>query len=206
MKTFYQIDLLRIPDSFDIAHVGLLVMVLILLLILFVFASLLLPKLIRKRKSGVSAVAAKTTIKVKNPVPVMTSQPVTIKEMTTDAASQLLSLLQKEARFIDFITEDISRHNDQDIGVVARVVHDGCAKVIKETFNLTPIREEAENSQVTIEKNFNANNITLTGNMIGEPPFTGTLIHKGWKVSKIQLPRITEGHNINIIAPAEVEL
>jgi hypothetical protein len=46
----------------------------------------------------------------------------------------------------------------------------------------------------------------LTGNIVGEAPFTGTLIHKGWQVTDLRLPKLTEGHNPNIIAAAEVEL
>ena len=48
--------------------------------------------------------------------------------------------------------------------------------------------------------------VRVTGNVVGEAPFDGTLIHKGWKVAKVNLPKIAEGHNTAIIAPAEVEL
>jgi len=46
----------------------------------------------------------------------------------------------------------------------------------------------------------------LTGNVVGQPPFTGTLMHRGWQVTAIKLPQLAEGHNVKILAPAEVEL
>lgn len=227
MKTLYKIDLALFPETFDIVHVVLACMVLVLLLMLFVVTLLLVLSLFRKRKPAkveteTQAVVTEPAAVVSQPtpepevkivekvvektVPGPAPKPVIIKEYTPDAASQLLSLLQKEARFIDFIEEDISQHSDNDVGVVARVVHAGCVKVINENFNLNPVRQEPENSAITLHSGFDANSISLTGNIMGKPPFTGTLVHKGWQVSEIRLPKITEGHNVNIIAPAEVEL
>ena len=139
-------------------------------------------------------------------VPGPAPKPVILKEFTPDAATQLLSLLQKDARFIDFIYEDIAAYNDQEVGMIARVVHDGCSKVINEHFILAPICPDKENSPITIHDNFDADAFFLTGNITGQAPFTGTLIHKGWQVTEIKLPKISENHNVSIITPAEVEL
>ena len=46
----------------------------------------------------------------------------------------------------------------------------------------------------------------MTGNVVGQPPFTGTLQHKGWRVTAVRLPALTAGHDTRVIAPAEVEL
>ncbi|MBV8815569.1 MAG: DUF2760 domain-containing protein, partial [Verrucomicrobia bacterium] len=40
----------------------------------------------------------------------------------------------------------------------------------------------------------------------GDPPFTGKLIHKGWKTDYVKLPRSTKTEGLPAIAPAEVEL
>ncbi|MFT5559290.1 MAG: hypothetical protein ACI9RZ_001768 [Sphingobacteriales bacterium] len=53
---------------------------------------------------------------------------------------------------------------------------------------------------------FNASAVRLTGNVVGNAPFNGTLIHKGWKVSEVKLPKLAVGHDASIVAPAEVEL
>jgi hypothetical protein len=117
-----------------------------------------------------------------------------------------LNLLQKEARFIDFIKEDVSAFSDAEIGAAARVVHQGCSKAVNEHFTLAPVSQDQEGSRVTLNKGFDAALFRLTGNIVGEAPFTGTLIHKGWQVTDLRLPKLTEGHNPNIIAAAEVEL
>jgi Domain of unknown function (DUF2760) len=119
---------------------------------------------------------------------------------------QLLNLLQKEARFIDFIKEDITAYQDADIGAAARVVHEGCKKALNEHFSLAPIRNEQEGSAITVPEGFDANDIRLTGNIIGTAPFNGTLVHKGWQVTEVRLPKLTQGHNPKIVAAAEIEL
>lgn len=132
--------------------------------------------------------------------------PVIVREATPDAALQLLGLLQKEARFIDFIQENIASYPDADIGAAARVVHEGCRKVLRQHFELEPVRKESENTRLTLPKGYDAATVRVSGNIVGQPPFTGTLIHRGWRAAKVDLPRIAEGHDVNIIAAAEVEL
>ena len=133
-------------------------------------------------------------------------KPVVLKEPTPDAAAQLLGILQREGRFIDFLEEDMSSFSDAEIGAAARVVHEGCRKALHEHFDLGPIRTEEEGAKITVEEGFDASAIRLTGNVVGKPPFEGALQHKGWRVSKIKLPKLTEEHDAKVLAPAEVEL
>jgi hypothetical protein len=133
-------------------------------------------------------------------------EPVIVKEATPDAALQLLGLLQKEARFIDFIQENVAQYSDEEIGAAARVVHEGCRKVLKSHFEFEPIRKEQENSRITLPKGFDAAAVRPIGNIVGQPPFTGTLIHRGWRATHVKLPKIADGHDTHIIAQAEVEL
>lgn len=219
MNKTYTIDLSLQPTTFDLWHVCLAAAVFVLALTLIIVLLVMLISLAKCRKKPAEkqtvqpAVMPKPEVKVvekivevekivKAPAP----EPVVLKESTPDAALQLLSLLQKEARFIDFIEENISAFSDEDVGIAARVVHEGCDKVLKEYFTLEPVRQETEGSKITLNKGFDASTVRLTGNIVGKPPFTGTLVHKGWQVTNITLPKLTEGHNANIIAAAEVEL
>ena len=128
-------------------------------------------------------------------------------EVATDtAALQLLGLLQREARFVDFIQEDVAPYSDAEIGAAARVVHGGCRKLLAEHFTLAPVRAEAEGSRVTLAAGFDASAIRLTGNVVGQAPFTGTLSHRGWQVTQVRLPQLTDARAAAIIAQAEVEL
>lgn len=129
-----------------------------------------------------------------------------MREAAPEAALQLLGLLQREARFIDFIQEDVAAYQDADIGVAARVVHEGCRKVLRDNFTISPVRDEAEGSRITLPEGFDAAATRVTGNVVGQPPFTGSITHRGWRVVETRLPKLADGHELRVIAPAEVEL
>lgn len=129
-----------------------------------------------------------------------------LREAPHEAALQLLGLLQREARFVDFVQEDVAGYADADIGAAARVVHEGCRKVLREHFSIEPVSSDPEGSRITLQEGFNAAAIRLTGNVVGKPPFTGTLGHRGWRVVDSRLPKLAEGHDVTILAQAEVEL
>lgn len=129
-----------------------------------------------------------------------------LRESSPDAALQLLGLLQREARLIDFLEEDIDRHSDADIGIAARVVHQGCRKVLREHFSIEPVLGDAEGSRITLEAGFDAAAIRLTGQVVGQAPFRGQLSHRGWLVADVRLPKLAERHDAAVLAPAEVEL
>jgi hypothetical protein len=215
MNTQYAIDLTLRPTTFDLWHVSLAGAVLLLALILIVLLLAMVIGLSRSRKKTVMTPVpapepvvkvVEKIVEVEKLVPAPAPEPVILKEATPDAALQLLGLLQNQARFIDFIKEDLGGFSDADIGVAARVVHEGCNKAINEHFTLAPVRSEQEGGKISLPKGFDAASVRLTGNIVGEPPFTGTLIHKGWQVTSVRLPKLTQGHNASIIAPAEVEL
>jgi hypothetical protein len=129
-----------------------------------------------------------------------------IKEASPESALQLLGLLQRGARFVDFVEEDIAGYSDADIGAAARLVHDGCRATLREHFTIRPVRGEAEGSRVTLADGFDATAIRLTGNVVGKPPFTGNISHRGWRVEEVRLPMLTKTHDATVIAQAEVEL
>lgn len=215
MNTTYAIDFSLKPTTFDLWHVCLAGTVALLLLILI---ALLICRVRCRKKTAEPTIqqavqtpepvvkVVEKIVEVEKIVHAPAPEPVVLKEATPDAALQLLGLLQKEARFIDFIKEDIAVYSDADIGVAARVVHEGCNKAINEHFSLAPVRNEQEGSKITLPDGFDANAVRLTGNIVGAAPFTGTLVHKGWQVTDIRLPKLTQGYNAAIIAAAEVEL
>jgi hypothetical protein len=129
-----------------------------------------------------------------------------LKLADTSSALQLLGLLQRDARLIDFTHEDLRAYSDADIGAAARVVHEGCAKVLREHFTLQALRSEAEGSRISLPAGFDAASVRLTGNVVGTAPFTGSLNHKGWRATEVRLPKLSIGHDASIVAQAEVEL
>ncbi len=145
---------------------------------------------------------------VAQPKPAEAPKPVApqIKEASPDAALQLLSLLQRDARLIDFVQENLSGFSDAEIGAAARVVHDGCRKVLAEHFTIASVRSEAEGSRITLNDGFDAAAVRLTGNVVGAAPFNGSLSHRGWRATEVRLPKLVASHDATILAPAEVEL
>lgn len=133
-------------------------------------------------------------------------KPAILKETLPDSALQLLGLLQQDGRFVDFLEENVSGFSDAEIGGAARVVHEGCRKTLRQHLVIEPVRPEPEQSRITLPEGFNATEVRLTGNVVGRPPFTGTLMHRGWRVAQVKLPKMTEGHDVRVLAPAEVEL
>lgn len=139
------------------------------------------------------------------PVPPKVEAP-KLREAPVDSALQLLGLLQREGRLIDFLQEDVSSYSDADIGAAARVVHDSVKKALLSHVKLARVRDEAEGSRVSLPKGFSANEVRLVGNVVGEAPFHGTLNHAGWRAVSVELPKLSAGHDVSILAPAEVEL
>jgi hypothetical protein len=130
----------------------------------------------------------------------------TLREAPTDAALQLLGLLQREGRLMDFLQEDMTAYTDAQVGAAARVVHDQCRRALDAHVKLERVRAEPEGSRVAVPKGFSPGEIRLLGNIAGEPPFAGALSHAGWRVVHIELPKLSAGHDVRVIAPAEVEL
>ncbi|MFL5421027.1 MAG: DUF2760 domain-containing protein [Myxococcales bacterium] len=123
-----------------------------------------------------------------------------------DAALHLLAQLQREGRFIDFCEEEIASFADADVGAAARTVHAGCRKVLRSVLTLQPVRSDAEGSEVTVAEGFDPASLRLTGNVVGSPPFHGTLRHHGWKAASVKLSPPGAGQDATVLAPAEVEL
>jgi hypothetical protein len=121
-------------------------------------------------------------------------------------ALQLLALLQREGRFVDFVQQDVEGFSDADIAAAARVVHAGCRQALRAHGAIEPVRTEAEGADVTVDTGFDSSAIKLTGNVAGSPPYRGTLRHRGWRAASFELPRPVGTHDATVLAPAEVEL
>lgn len=122
-------------------------------------------------------------------------------------AVQLLSMLQTKGRFMDFVMEDITTFEDAQVGAAARMVHQGCKEILDECFNIQPIYNKEEGSDIVVESGFSTRQFRFVGNVDGEPPFKGVLLHRGWKTLLVNLPKSQSPQDpAPVIAPAEVEI
>jgi hypothetical protein len=129
------------------------------------------------------------------------------KPPTRSEAITLLAALQREARFVDFIQEPLAGYSDAQVGAVVRDVHRDCAAVLQRMFALRPAVADEEGKDVSVPAEFDSNRWRLTGNVTGEPPFRGRLVHPGWEATACELPTWSgTAASARVVAPAEVEL
>jgi hypothetical protein len=126
---------------------------------------------------------------------------------TRSDALTLLATLQREARLIDFLMEDLAGYDDAQIGAAVRDVHRDCAAALERMFALRPLRSQEEGSHVEILADYNSLQVKLTGNVTGQLPLRGTLVHHGWQAMQCELPAWSgQEESARVIAPAEVEV
>lgn len=136
-------------------------------------------------------------------------KPVAIAAPQNQAQAEVVTLLgifQEKGRFIDFLMEDITPFNDAEVGGVARAVHQGCKEALNEHFHIEPISPEGEGASITVPAGYAADEFRLVGNLSGEAPFTGKIVHKGWKTTSVKLPRVLKTDRLPAIAPAQIEV
>lgn len=157
--------------------------------------------------AGAAPAAAKTA-SAAPPAPPAPQAPVTAANQFDAEVVNFLSILQERGRFIDFLMGDVAGYSDAQVGAAARVMHEGCKAALRENFGISPAREEKEGSTITVPTGYAPDDYRLVGKISGEAPFTGTLIHHGWKADWVKLPRVARvgADKLPTIAPAEVEL
>ena len=141
---------------------------------------------------------------VKNkPQPVVKPQP---QMKPSDGALQILGILQRDSRLVDFLMEDIGAYSDDQVGAAVRSLHDQCRESLTRYLHLTPVIDGVEGTFTKVDSNDPAI-VKLLGNVpaSGKAP-GGLLRHKGWRADKIDLPPLVASQNTAILAPAEIEV
>lgn len=133
---------------------------------------------------------------------------ITVKENEKSDLShlRLLSLMQQSSRLIDFLKEDLSSFSDAQVGAAVRKIHTDSAKSLEELVTIRPVFDEEEGTKITIPQGYDPSEIKIIGNVKGEPPFVGTLVHKGWKAVKRSLPKKMGEQATDVIYQAEIEV
>lgn len=119
---------------------------------------------------------------------------------------RLLSILQHSGRLIDFLKEDLTSFNDAQVGAAVRKIHEECGKTLEELVTIRPVMDENEGATIKVAPGYDPATIKVVGKIKGEPPFTGVLVHKGWKAHKRSLPKKMGEHASEVICPAEIEV
>ena len=123
-----------------------------------------------------------------------------------DRAVQMLALLQRDGRLVDFLAEDVTPYPDSQLGAAVRTVHESCRQVLERYMKLEPVVTSEEDQPFTVPAGFDPASIKLIGNVTGKPPLRGMLRHRGWRATQVKLPSLPEGTGRFVVAPAEVEI
>ena len=129
----------------------------------------------------------------------------------SDGALQLLRILQRDARLLDFFMEDITPYSDDQVGAAVRNVHAESRQALQKYFKLAPVIDGVEGTYTKPESagaiGREAAAIKFVGNLPAQgKPVGGTLRHKGWRVDSHSFPAPEAKQNLAILAPAELEV
>ncbi len=134
------------------------------------------------------------------------AKPAAPQVRASDGALQILGILQRDSRLIDFLMEDISAYSDEQVGSAVRSLHDQSRESLTRYLRLAPVIDAVEGTFTKIE-GADPSTVKLLGNVpvSGKAP-GGVLRHKGWRAEKIDLPPIPPGQSASVLAPAEIEV
>jgi hypothetical protein len=171
------------------------------------FSGELSPELIREL--GLMR-ASKGGAKQQQPTPAAAVKPAPAAPQikVTDGALQILGILQRDSRLIDFLMEDISSYSDDQVGAAVRDLQQQARASLDRYLQMAPVIDGVEGTPTRLEAaQITASEIKLLGNVpAGGKAAGGTLRHRGWRAVKMDLPPIPSGANPQVIAPAEVEI
>ena len=122
-----------------------------------------------------------------------------------DGALQVLGMLQRDARILDFFMEDITPYSDDQVGAAARDIHANTREILIRHFAPVPVIDAVEGTPVNSDGNPALvkfiGNVPATGKAVG-----GMLRHRGWRAGTASLPRVNTRQDLAILAPAEIEV
>jgi Domain of unknown function (DUF2760) len=139
------------------------------------------------------------------PTPVKPPAPPPPAARVSDGALQMLAILQRDSRLVDFLMEDITSYADDQIGAAVRELHDQCRDSLARYVTLQPVIDGVEGTFAKAPST-DGSVVKFVGNVPAKPPAGGTLRHKGWRAVKIDLPALGARQDAGVIAPAEIEI
>ena len=123
-----------------------------------------------------------------------------------DRAIQLLALLQRDGRLVDFLLEDLTPYTDAQVSAAVRDVHANCRRAIERYLPVEPILADEEGQTTALGAPVDPSTVKLIGNVRNQPSYRGTVRHRGWRVGRVALPPLAPADARFVVAPAEVEV
>ena len=158
------------------------------------FGGALSPELIAEL--GLAPIAAKPEKPAAPPPPAF---------KPADGALQILGILQRDSRIIDFLMEDITSYEDEQIGAAVRPMQTAAREALVRYVSLTPVIDGVEGTFAKPTSSDPAV-VKFLGNVPATGATGGTLRHRGWRAASVSLPALNPKQDNTVIAPAEIEV
>lgn len=125
------------------------------------------------------------------------------KASSRSDALTLLTVLQRDARLLDLVTEELDGYTDAQIGSAARNVLRDTRESLEKAFGLRRLTSESEGMIVEVPKQASP----LRWRVSGNPSHAkGELVHAGWMATHVELPKWNgQAADVMVISPIEVE-
>ena len=134
------------------------------------------------------------------------AKPAIREERASDGALQMLGILQRDARLLDFLMEDLKPYSDDQVGAAFRQVNEQGRATLERYVTVRPVIDAVDNTRVTVPSR-DPNTVKLIGNVPADGNAReGILRHKGWRVERVELPKPASGQDVKVLAPAEIEV
>lgn len=119
-------------------------------------------------------------------------------------AIALLAALQRDARLVDLIHEDLDQYSDDQVGAAARPCLKQCRQTLGRLLVIKPLVEAAEGESIPVDAAASSARVRWVGESSGATQ--GKVVHAGWRASQVQLP-VWSGSESDamVIAPTQVQ-
>lgn len=103
--------------------------------------------------------------------------------------------------------EPLGDYSDAQVGAATRDVLRDCGQTLERLFAISPVVDAEEGASHETPADVDAARYRLTGNIEGEPPYRGQLVHHGWQATRCELPKWSGKNDAAlIVAPVEIEI
>lgn len=137
--------------------------------------------------------------------PVAPVKPQAPPASASDGALQIMSILQRDARLLDFLMEDINPYSDEQVGTAVRAIHGQSREVLDRYLKLQPVIDGVEGTFAQAPSS-DPGVVKFVGNVPAGKASGGVLRHRGWRAAAVDLPPLTPRQDVTVLAPAEIEV
>lgn len=139
----------------------------------------------------------------KTPTP---NKPESVKPLPAqNPAITLLATLQRDARLIDLIYENLDQYQDAQVGAAARPCLKQCRQSLDRILKIEKLVAATENDVINVPSDASVARYRWIGESPASETGTAKLVHPGWQAASVQLPQWSgQAADAEIIAPAQV--